>query len=174
MKDFLRGVITTLSAIQDGTFCENSKRLRTGKYFCKKILERVLNTSLGIIGLHKQKIHNFSSFLKTRNTIDGLRLCWLSPKIAHVHISGRKNKNKLKEKHVESIEQLGNRVPTSLYTSFVFVDFGKNMPGSCAAFGCKNWRSITSLQFYRIPSPKRYPEQRITKWVTAKNERLRK
>ena len=35
------------------------------------------------------------------------------------------NKNKLKEKHAESSEQLVNRVPTSLYTSFVSVDFEK-------------------------------------------------
>ena len=28
--------------------------------------------------------------------------------------------------------------------------------------------------FYHIPSVKRYPEQGITKWVTAKNDRLRK
>ena len=40
------------------------------------------------------------------------------------------------------------------------------MPESCAAFGCTNRRSTTSLQFYRIPSVKRYPEQRM-KWVTA-------
>ena len=40
------------------------------------------------------------------------------------------------------------------------------MPDSCAAFGCTNRRSTTSLQFYRIPSAKRYPERRI-KWVTA-------
>ena len=48
------------------------------------------------------------------------------------------------------------------------------MPDSCPAFGCTNRRSTTSLQFYCIPSAKRYPEQRITKWVTAKNDRLRK
>ena len=36
-------------------------------------------------------------------------------------------KNKLKEKHVESIEQLVNRVSTSLDTSFVSVNFGKNI-----------------------------------------------
>ena len=35
------------------------------------------------------------------------------------------NKNELKEKHAESSEQLVNRVPTSLYTSFVSVDFEK-------------------------------------------------
>ena len=77
-------------------------------------------------------------------------------------------KNKLKEKHAEE-----NRVPTSIYTSFVSVDFEKNMPDSCAAFGCTNRRSAT-LQFYCTPSAKLYPEQRITKWVTAKNDQLRK
>ena len=40
------------------------------------------------------------------------------------------------------------------------------MPESCATFGCTNRRSSTSLQFYLIPSAKRYPERRI-KWVTA-------
>ena len=35
-------------------------------------------------------------------------------KIAHAHISGRQNKNKVKEKHVESSEQLVNRFPTSI------------------------------------------------------------
>ena len=90
------------------------------------------------------------------------------------HMFSRQNKNKLKEKHAESSEQLVNRDPTSIYTSFVSVDFEKNMPDSCPAFGCTNRRSTTSLQFYRIPPAKRYPEQRITKWVTAKNDRLRK
>ena len=92
---------------------------------------------------------------------------------ACAHI-GTQNKNKLKEKHAASSEQLVNRVPTSIYTSFVSVDFKKNIPDSCAAFRCTNRRSTTSLQFYRIPSAKRYPELRITKWVTAKNDRLRK
>ena len=71
---------------------------------------------------------------------------------------------------MESSEQLVDRVTTS----FVSVDFEKNMPDSCAAFRCTNRKSTTSLQFYRIPLGKRYPEQRITKWVTAKNDRLRK
>ena len=44
----------------------------------------------------------------------GLHLFWFSRKIAHVHISGRQNKNKLKEKHVQSSEQLVNKVHTSL------------------------------------------------------------
>ena len=44
----------------------------------------------------------------------------------------------VKEKHVESSQQLVNRVPTSLYTIFVSVDFGKNMPDSCAAFRFTN------------------------------------
>ena len=92
------------------------------------------------------------------------------PKCAHIWQA----KQKLKEKHEESSEQLVNRVPTSIYTSFVSVDFEKNMPDSCAAFGCTNRRSTTSLQFYHIPSVKRYPELRITKWVTAKNDPLRK
>ena len=77
---------------------------------------------------------------------------------------------KLKEKHVESSEHPVNRVGTS----FVSVDFEKNMPDSCAAFGCTNGRSTTSLQFYYIPFEKQYPEQGITKWVTTKNEWLRK
>ena len=59
-----------------------------------------------------------------------------------------------------------NWVHTSLYASFISVNFGKNMPDSCAAFRCTNGRSTTSLQFYRTPSVKSYPEQRI-KWVTA-------
>ena len=37
--------------------------------------------------------------------IDGLHLFWFSRKIAHAHISGRQNKNKLKEKHAEISEQ---------------------------------------------------------------------
>ena len=86
----------------------------------------------------------------------------------HAHISGRQNKNKLKEKHMESSEQLVNRVSTSIYTTFISVDFEKNVPDSCAAFRCTNRRSTTSLKFYHIPSAKRYPEQQITKWVTAK------
>ena len=91
-----------------------------------------------------------------------------------MHISGRQSKYKLKEKHPESSEQLVNRVFTSIYTSFVSVDFEKNMSDSCTAFGCTNRRSTTSLQFYPVPSAKRYPELRITKWVNAKNDRLRK
>ena len=67
-----------------------------------------------------------------------------------------------------------NKVLTSLYNSFISVDFGKNMPECCTTFGCTNSRSTTSLQFYRIPSAKRYPEQRITKWVNTKIDRLRK
>ena len=105
------------------------------------------------------------------SAIDGLRLFWFSGKFAHAHISSRQNKNKLKEKHAESREQL---VTTSIYTSFVSVNFEKNMPDSCAAFGCTNQKSTTSLQFYCISSAKRYPEQRIAKWVTANTNRLRK
>ena len=85
-----------------------------------------------------------------------------------------KNKKRLKEKHVENSEQLVNRAPTSFYTNFVSVDFEKSMPDSCAAFACTNRRSTTSLQFYCIPSAKGYPEQRITKWLTAENDQLRK
>ena len=91
-----------------------------------------------------------------------------------MYISGEQSKNKLKEKHAESTEQLVNRVPTSFYTSFVSVDFEENVPDSCAAFECTNRRSNTSLQFYRIHSAKQYPEQRITKWLTTENDRLRK
>ena len=72
----------------------------------------------------------------------------------HAHISGRQNKNN----HAESES----------------VDFEKNMPDSCAAFGCTNRRSTTSLHFYCIPSAEQYPKQRITKWITAKNDPLRK
>ena len=77
---------------------------------------------------------------------------------------------------MESGKQLVNthQGSQSLYTSFVPVNFEKNMPDSCAAFGCTNRSSTTSLQFYCILSAKRCPEQRITKWVTAKNDRLRK
>ena len=39
------------------------------------------------------------------------------------------------------------------------------MPDSCSRFGCTNRRSTTSVQFYRIPSAKQYPERRM-KWVT--------
>ena len=92
---------------------------------------------------------------------------WFSWKIVHVYISGREKKNKLKEKHMESSEKLVNRVPTSLNTSFVSVNFGNNISDSCTAFRCTNWRSATSLQFYCTPSAKQYLEQRITKWVTT-------
>ena len=121
----------------------------------------------------KTKVTQVSQSLKS-GIYRRLAFVLISQKIAHAHISGRQNKNKLKEKLVESSEQLVNRVPTSIYTSFVSVDFEKNMSDSCAAFRCTNRRSTTSLQFYRIPSAKRYPEQGITKWVTAKNDWLRK
>ena len=103
-------------------------------------------------------------------TIESLRFFWFSRKIAYAHIPGRQNKNKLKEKHAESSEQLVNRVPTSILS----VDFEKNMPDSCAAFGFTNRRSTASLQFCSIPLVKQYLEQRITKWVPAKNDQLRK
>ena len=121
----------------------------------------------------KTKVTQVSQSLKS-GIYRRLAFVLISQKIAHAHISGRQNKNKLKEKLVESSEQLVNRVPTSIYTSFVSVDFEKNMSDSCAAFWRTTRRSTTSLQFYRIPSAKRYPEQRITKWVATKNDRLRK
>ena len=77
-------------------------------------------------------------------------ICFDFPEKLHVHISGRQNKNKLKEKQVEISEQLVRKVLTSLHASFVSVDFGRNMPDSCAAFMCKNRRSTSSLQFYHI------------------------
>ena len=46
------------------------------------------------------------------------------------------------------------------------MNFVRNMPDSCAAFGCTNQRSTTTLQFHHIPLAKRYPERRM-KWVTA-------
>ena len=70
------------------------------------------------------------------------------------------------KKSMQKVVKRLNWVPTSLYTSFVSVNFGKNMPDSWAAFGCTNERSSTSLQFYCIPLAKQHPEQRI-KWVTA-------
>ena len=45
-----------------------------------------------------------------------------------------------------------------IHTNFVPVDFGKNMSDS----------------IYCIFKARRYPEQRITKWVNAENDRLRK
>ena len=93
---------------------------------------------------------------------------WLQYLAGKTKINWKKNTWKVVSSY------LLNRVPTSLYTSFVSVNFGKSMTESCPAFGCTNWRSTTSLQFYRISSAKRYPEQRITKWVTAKKNQLRK
>ena len=86
------------------------------------------------------------------------------------YLAGKTRKTERKTR--ESSEQLVKKA----LNSFVSVDFGKNMPDSCAAFGCTSWstKSTTSLQFYRIPSAKRYPEQRITKWANATNDRLRK
>ena len=95
--------------------------------------------------------------------IDGLHLFWFSRKIAYAHISGKQNRAK---KSTRKVVNRLNWVPTSLHTSFVSMNFGKNMSDSCAAFGCTNQRSSTSLQFYRIPSAKRYLERRI-KWVTT-------
>ena len=62
------------------------------------------------------------------------------PKNCACALSGRQNENKLKVKHAESSEQIVNRIPTSIYTNFVSVDFEKNMPDSCTAFGCTNRR----------------------------------
>ena len=72
----------------------------------------------------KTKVTQVSQSLKS-GIYRRLAFVLISQKIAHAHISGRQNKNKLKEKHAESSEQLVNRVPTSLYTSFVSVDFEK-------------------------------------------------
>ena len=77
------------------------------------------------------------------------------------------NKIKLKEKHVQRREKLHQEFPPAFY-----LDFGQNMQDSCAAFQWKNKWSTTSFKFYCISSAKQYPEQRITKWVTAKNDRL--
>ena len=76
-------------------------------------------------------------------------ICFYFPKKLRMRTyQAGKTKKKLKGKHTESSEELVNRVPTSTYTNFVSVDFEKNMPDSCAAFGCTNRRSTTSLQFY--------------------------
>ena len=104
--------------------------------------------------LHELPIHLQAKRYSYSCYIDRLHfICFDFPeKLCMDHISGRQNKNKPKEKHAESSEHLANRVPTSLYTSFISVDFEKSMPDSCTAFGCTNHRSTTSLQFYHIPS----------------------
>ena len=95
------------------------------------------------------------------------------PKILHTHISGRQNKNKLKEKHAESSEQLVSRVPTSIHQFRI------------CGFWEKYVRQLRSIRMYKskvnyfftilwYTFSKRYPEQRIAKWVTAKDDRLRK
>ena len=52
------------------------------------------------------------------------------------------------------------------------MNFGENMPDSLAASGCTNRRSSTSLQFYGIPSAKRYPERRIKRVTAMRREKL--
>ena len=103
-----------------------------------------------------------------RQLIDSLHLFWkicFPVKLRMRTFLAGKTKINWKKSTWKVVTRL-NWVPNSLYTSFVSVNFGENMLNSCAAFGCTNWRSSTSLQFYRIPSAKRYPEQK-TKWVTA-------
>ena len=83
--------------------------------FCLKIL---------LLKRTEETRHNISSYCKVYAgimSIDGLHLFWIPRKIVHAHISGRQNKNELKEKHTESSEHPLNRVPTS----FVSVDFKK-------------------------------------------------
>ena len=93
-------------------------------------------------------------------------ICFDFPEKLHMHtyLSGRQNKNKLKEKYGESSEQLVNRVLTSLYTSLVPVDSKKKYARLLYSFPMYkvNRRSTAFLQSYHIPSAKRYPEQRIT------------
>ena len=58
---------------------------------------------------HGQGMTDFVSIRRFVNiyvhVIDNLCLFWFSGKIPHANISGRQNKNKLKEEHVESNEQ---------------------------------------------------------------------
>ena len=83
------------------------------------------------------------------------------------------NKNKLKEKHAKSSEQLVNRVPTSIYTSFISVDFEKNMP--VVQHSDEQIEGQVLLYIFIVYlAAKQYPEQRITKRVAAKNDRPRK
>ena len=76
-----------------------------------------------------------------------------------------KTKINWKENMWNVVSRLG-WVPTSLYTSFLSVNFGRNMPDSCTAFGCTNRRSNTSLQFYCIPLAKQYSEQQHLKFAS--------
>ena len=93
-------------------------------------------TGISMIVIRVSALMQFTLKQTTKKPTDDLRLFSFSRKIVHAHISGRQNKDKLKEKHVQSSEQLVNRVPTSLHTSFISVDFGKKLPDSSAAFGC--------------------------------------
>ena len=81
---------------------------------------------------------NLKLLITEQFCIDSLRLFWFSRKIVHAHISGRQNKNKLKEKHAESSELLVNRDLTSIYTSFVF------------GFWEKYARQLHSIQMYKL------------------------
>ena len=61
-------------------------------------------------------------------------------------------------------------------TSFVSVDFEKigHTVAQRLDVQIEGQLLLYFNYFYHIPSVKRYPEQGITKWVTAKNDRLRK
>ena len=76
--------------------------------------------------------------------IDGLHLFWFSRKIAYAHISGKQNRAK---KSTRKVVNRLNWVPTSLHTSFLSLNFRKNMSDSCAAFGCTNQRSTFLCNF---------------------------
>ena len=67
----------------------------------------------------------------------------------------KKRKKERKQKHVETSEQSSQQF---IHTSFVSVEFAKNMSDSCTAFGCTNRRSTTFLEFYYTSSARRYPE----------------
>ena len=101
-------------------------------------------------------------------SLNELYLFWFSRKIAHTHISSRQNKNKLKEEH----HFIHHFITTSLYTSFVSVNFGKNMRDSCTAFGCTNrmyilynyilyhqWNNI--LNEYEVTAIRGYEERKM-------------
>ena len=87
-----------------------------------------------ILKRHINKLFTVENTYDTNQTGRWLAFVLNFLKIAHAHISGRQNKNKMKEKHAKSSEHPVNRVPTS----FVSVDFEKNMPDSCTAFGFTN------------------------------------
>ena len=86
-------------------------------------------------------------------SLNELYLFWFSRKIAHTHISSRQNKNKLKEEH----HFIHHFITTSLYTSFVSVNFGKNMRQLHSIWMYKSY--VHSLQLYPIPSVKQYTER---------------